>query len=185
MADIRKAIELLKEFEFSNDNTKLLHKNDTEDGLTYFGIYQSANPEWKGWEIINRYLSNEPDLKKCSVILSNVSDLNKLVETYIKRKYWDYARLDEVYSQQIANEIFIFGFNVGIKTAVKKAQKLVGVLVDGDVGRKTLEALNNYNELKFDKLFDEEEKDYYDAIIAKNQKLAKYKNGWYNRAEKV
>ena len=32
---------------------------------------------------------------------------------------------------------------------------------------------------------DKEEKDYYDAVIAKNHKLAKYKNGWYNRAEKV
>ena len=33
-------LEMIKEVEFSNNNSLLLHKNPTENGLTYFGIYE-------------------------------------------------------------------------------------------------------------------------------------------------
>ena len=42
---IEKALQLIKAVEFSNDNKKLLHKNPTETGLTYFGIYEKALPK--------------------------------------------------------------------------------------------------------------------------------------------
>ena len=49
--------------DYNNDNKKLLHKNDGENGLTYFGIYQSAHPNLKIWKIIEGYLRIEPDIK--------------------------------------------------------------------------------------------------------------------------
>ena len=38
MKRFNKAMEMLKLVEHSNRNDKLLHKNEGENGLTYFGI---------------------------------------------------------------------------------------------------------------------------------------------------
>lgn len=185
MANINKSLDILKQLEFSNDTSKLLHKNKDELGLTFYGIYQEANPNWNGWNIINRYLEVEPDLKKCSIVLSNVTDLMENVVKFYKVNYWDKAKLDTIESQLIANEIFLFGVNIGMTNAIKKAQELVGVVADGVIGLKSIEALNNYNEDKFSKEYDTKEKKYYDAIIASNSKKAINKKGWYARADFV
>lgn len=185
MANIASSINKLRVLEFSNDVTKLLEKNKGEIGLTYFGIYQTANPTWTGWNIIHRYLQVEPDMKKCSVLLSNVSDLNESVAKFYKTNYWDRANLDKVESQLIADEIFLFGVNSGMSNGIKKAQEIVGVLADGLVGQKTIEALNNYDEEKFSKEYDYKEKKYYDDVIASNPSKAINKKGWYARADFV
>ena len=173
---------MIKDVEFSNDNTKLLHKNDGENGLTYFGIYESAHPNWYGWNIIKRYLANVPDLKKCSVVLSNVSDLNELVKQFYKKEFFDKMKLDLVKSLYKQEELMCFAINVGVNPCIKKLQELLGVKVDGVIGIKTIEALNNYDEVLFDKLFDLKEIEYTDSL--NEAKYGKYKKGWRNRANK-
>lgn len=185
MANLENSMALLKQVEHSNRNDKLLHKNKGENGLTFFGIYESAHPNWKGWSIIKRYLANEPELEKCSKILSNVSDLNQLVYEFYLREFWNKADLDSITEQHKADEIFIFGTNVGMTTAVKKAQELVGVTIDGELGPKTLKAINEFNSKKFDIFFDLEEKEYYDTICSLHERLRINQKGWYNRADFV
>lgn len=177
----KKALQLIKAVEFSNDSKKLLHKNPTEDGLTYFGIYEKAHPNWSGWKTIKAYLELEPDLQKCSVILSNVSDLNTKVEQFIKKEFWDKMKLDLVKSVDKQEEIMCFSISVGIKPCIKKLQECLGVKVDGIIGQQTINALNAFNESLFDKLFDIEEKEYYDSLPSR---LDKYKKGLKNRADK-
>lgn len=184
MASLEGAIECLKFVEHSNQDSKLLHKNDGENGLTYFGIFQEANPQWRGWPIILRYLEHTPDIKQCSRILANVTDLHKLVIELYRHKYWDSNNLGLIKDQNMAEEIFIFGVNVGMGVAVKKAQKLVGAYVDGDLGNKTLNLLNSYDPVKFDIVFDDVEIEYYE-ILAKKPHLAKNLKGWKNRAKAV
>lgn len=185
MADIRKAIEILKLVEHSNRNEKLLHRNKGEDGLTFFGIYEKAHPTWKGWDIVKGYLKFTPDIEQCSRILAGVTDLNKLVCDFYKKEFWDKARLDEVKSQKIADEIFIFGVNASMKISAIKAQFLVDALPDGDIGDKTLASLNNYDENKFDILFDEEEIKYYKKLITLHEKFKINEVGWISRARTV
>lgn len=177
----KKILDMIKEVEFSNNNSLLLHKNPTEDGLTYFGIYESAHPNWKGWKIIKGYLDLESDLEKCSLILSNVSDLNKLVEEFYKVEFYDKMKLDLVTSEHKQLELMCFGINVGIKPCIKKLQELLNVTIDGIIGQQTINALNAFNESLFDKLFDEKEKEYYDSL---NAKLNMYKKGLKIRALK-
>lgn len=193
----KKILDMIRDVEFSNDNTKLLHKNDGENGLTYFGIYQSAHPKWNGWRIIQGYLDldedwqqyinthNEDDLslalKKASKILSNVSDLNFLVEDFYKKEFWDKMKLDLVESEHKQLELMCFAINVGVKPCIKKLQELLNVSIDGIIGQQTINALNDFNEDLFDKLFDEEEKEYYDSLKAS---LNRYKIGLKNRAVK-
>lgn len=201
MADIRKSMELLKKVEHSNRNDKLLHKNRGESGLTFFGIYETAHPNWKGWRIIKAYMELDEDwkeylktgdrndfslaLRKISNILAGVSDLNQLVIDFYKTEFWDVARLDEVKSQKIADEIFIFGVNANMKIAAIKAQFLVDALPDGVIGSKTIILLNAFDENKFDVLFDEEEIKYYDKLIKLNDKFKINEAGWHNRANAV
>lgn len=185
MANFYEAMELLKHLEHRGKKEELLHKNKGELGLTFFGIYQSAHPSWRGWDIINGYLAHTPDIQKCSVILSNVRDLIDLVYKFYKIKFWDIANLDLVNEQRIADEIFIFGTNAGMKVAIKKAQKLVKVAVDGDLGEETLEALNSFDVDKFDVFYDLEEMEHYDTLVALNSRLKINSKGWYYRANYV
>lgn len=184
MASLEKSMLLLKQVEHKTVN-KLLHKNEGEHGLTFFGIYEAAHPNWKGWNIIKRYLANTPDIEQCSVILSNVSDLTQLVYEFYRREFWNKADLDSIIDQRKADEIFIFGTNAGMPIAIKKAQELVGVTIDGDVGPKTIKAINDFDVEKFDVFYDIEEKEHYDTLIARRDALRVNQKGWYNRAEFV
>ena len=179
---IKKILEMIKDVEFSNNNSLLLHKNDGENGLTYFGIYESDHPKWTGWEIIRRYLANTPDLKKCSVILSNVSDLSKLVEDFYKVEFYDKMKLDLVTSENKQLELMCFGINTNPTRCIKKVQELLGLTIDGIIGNKTITALNSYNDDLFDKLFDEKEIEFYNSLD--EARYGKFKSGWRNRALK-
>lgn len=182
MAKLDEAMKILSWLEHNNDNTRVLHKNKGELGLTFFGIYQSAHPTLSIWNTINQVLKSESNTKKAGPILMKDSELLKQVNIFYKREFWDKMRLDEINSQHIANEIFIFGVNVNWKIAIKEAQKLIGVAADGIIGTQTLKALNNYDEKVFDKKFDDVEIAYYEQIVKNKPHLAHNLKGWINRA---
>lgn len=179
-----RALKMIKDVEFSNNNANLLHKNPTEDGLTYYGIYEKAHPNWNGWGIIKRYLKIEPNLKKCSLALSNNRELEFMVIGFYREEFWNKLKLDNVESEDKQIEILCFAINVGIKPCVKTLQMLLGVTVDGIIGKNTLSALNGFDDELFDKLFDVYEKEYYDKLIANKPSYIIYKKGWHNRADK-
>ena len=94
-------------------------------------------------------------------------------------------RLSEVASQLKANEMFIFGVNAGCHNAIKAAQKLVGVNIDGVIGEKTIKAINDYDTLAFDRGYDRLELAYYQSLIEKNPSLAINERGWIRREKAV
>ena len=180
MSNFTKSMQFLTRLEFSSPSF-VLHKNETENGLTFFGIYECAHPNFNGWELVKQVLKGK-SLKEASVILYNNSDLVALVYEFYKREFWDKMRLDEVESDLKASEIFIFGVNVDTKPAVRVLQRLLNVTVDGVMGAQTLKALNAYDEGKFNVEFDSYEIAYYASLVSKNPKLKIYANGWKNRA---
>ena len=182
MKRFNKDMEILKLVEHSNRNDKLLHKNEGENGLTYFGIYQSAHPKLKMWKTIESYLKIEPDIKKCSVILSNVSDLTGEVYRFYKQEFWDKMCLDKVNSGHICNEMFIFGVNVNWDKCNKEVQKMIGVKDDGIIGDKTIAKINEVDEEWFEKEFDKVEMAYNERIVEQKPHLAKNLKGWFNRS---
>ena len=181
-ADLKKSLDILFDLEFSNP-ANALHKNKGENGLTYKGIYQTAHPRWDGWEIIeNALYDNNQDIKKTSIGLHDNVVLNNLVVEFYRDSFWNRAKLSEINSQKKADEIFIFGVNVGMRTAARKTQKLVGVVADGIIGNLSIKAINEFDEDLFDMQFDEIELQYYDDIIRKKPSFAMFRNGWKNRA---
>lgn len=183
MANFKKSMDILFTLELSSP-ANALHKNATEDGLTYCGIYESAQPNWEGWRLIRETISR-CSLKEASKICYSNECLKNLVFEFYRLNFWEKMRLDEINSQKIADELFIFAVNAGVKRAVKKAQSIVNTEVDGKIGNQTIKALNAYDEKKFDKVFDEEETKYYQAIIDKNPQKRIFANGWINRAKAV
>ena len=184
MQNFTSAFYTLMNLEFSRPENAL-HKNPTENGLTFMGIYETAHPNWQGWGQVRAAINTYGDIKKASVALYNDEALVGLVASFYKTNYWDAMRLDEINTYQKQVEMFIFGVNGGCKNAIKAAQKVVGTTMDGVLGANTLAAINAYNEVSFNKDYDRAEIAYYRAIISANPTLARYERGWINRAEKV
>ena len=181
MANFNEAFQILMRLEFSRPEDAL-DRNPTESGWTFMGIYQNAHPHWAGWDEILGAVALGGNTLKISRALYASENLRAQVRAFYKEAYWDRMRLDEVASQLKANEMFIFGVNVGVKPAVRVAQQLVGVVNDGIVGDQTIAAISRYDEERFDKEFDRAELEYYNGLIEKNPKFRIYANGWRNRA---
>lgn len=178
------AFNLLMSLEFSRPENAL-HKNPTENGLTFMGIYEVANPGWQGWGQVRAAINAYGDLEKASVALFNDDALIEKVKIFYKKEFWDKMRLDEVDSELKACELFVFGVNVDTVPAVRVLQRLLGVVVDGIMGIQTLKALNNYNEQAFDVDFDRAEIAYYRNLVKAKPAYYIYKSGWENRARSV
>lgn len=185
MADFNHAFEVLQHLEWSNCEDAL-RWNDGENGWTFMGIYQVAHPKSQIWKELAKYQEIEKDPKKLSQLLCHNAQALQEVKNIYRQKYWNRAKLYDVKNQKIAEEIFVFGVNTGIERAIKKAQELIGVKVDGIVGPKTLEALNSFDVDLFDVGYDFEELKYYKELVRSNPKrFAKYEDGWVNRAKAV
>jgi len=188
MAVFNHAMDALKALEYSKASN-VLHHNKGERGYTYFGIYQSAHPKWAGWkEIYRAIVQYKYRLGTASISLYKKRRLTEQVYKFYRTEYWDAMFLDAIKSQKIAEEIFIFAVNTNPKRAIKKAQKIVGVKVDGWIGNKTISALNSYDEKRFDIQFDLAEIAFYKYLAFASPKQAQYKRfykGWVKRARAV
>ena len=185
MAKIEEALDIMYRLEFSNEDN-VLEQNATENGWTFMGVYQGAFPNLDLWKTVRQKVQQaNGSMKLAGSMLYNSVAVRELVDAFYKKEFWDKARLDEVVSQQVANEIFVAGVNMGMKKAVMLAQKLVGVPADGVVGPKTLAAINKYDDAAFDEMYDVLETDHYEMIIANNPSKRIYAKGWRNRAAAV
>ena len=131
------------------------YSNRKEDagGETYKGISRRYNPDWKGWEIIDSLKEND----NFPAILKSQEDLEELVQEFYYNNYWKKFNGDNL-PYLIAEELLEQSVVLGTwKTAGKNLQKALNLLnrngrlfpdliVDGKVGKKTLEAVNKVNQ---------------------------------------
>ena len=125
------------------------------------------------------------DLKLASRLLIRDKKTQSQIYLAFKEKYWNKNRLSEIQNQNTANEIFISATNIGNKNAVKLAQKIVGVVEDGILGKNTVKALNNYDPVLFDIEFDKVEIKNYENIVRSNPNLSHNLRGWIVRSKAV
>ena len=126
------------------------YANDTRDsgGETWKGISRNNEKTWVGWKIIDAYkkLPNFPGN------LKNSAELQNEVLTVYKRNYWDVLNLDFIADQQMANELYDTGVNMGTGTAGKFLQRVLNVAtktdlaIDGKIGSKTIGVFNSLND---------------------------------------
>lgn len=102
----------------------------------------------------------------------------------LKTLFWDKWKADEISDQSIANILVDWVWASGI-TGIKRPQRIIGVLADGIVGPKTLEAISV---LDPECLFAELHKDrlkHFDEIVARAPSQKKWLKGWSRRANAI
>jgi len=163
MADFNPAFEKMLHDE---GGMQLTNIPGDRGGMTYAGIARNANPDWAGWQFIDR---------------KDFGSATQLVREFYKVNFWDRIRGDELTNQAIAETIFNFAVNTGVGVASKLAQLIVGVTPDGAIGAKTVERLNICTAEKFLPAYALAKISRYAQICNKDRSQSKFLLGWINR----
>src|ERR1700735_207948 len=120
-----------------------------------------------------------PELSNCLFY----SSMGQVAALQIARGIYDasYCQplcIAEIADQEIANKLLSLGVNVGVVNAARMLQDAVTVAGDGRIGPLTLHALDLADPQKVLADMREEAERYYDALVAKDPKLAVYRAGW-------
>ena len=142
--------------------------NDPTDrgGQTYAGIARNRHPQWPGWAIIDQ--GGTPPAS--------------MVRDFYRANFWTPLRLDVVADQRVASSLFDFAVNAGVGTSAKLAQIVAGTTPDGQVGAKTVEAINATAPELFLAHFTLAKIARYRDIVRRDKTQIKFLMGWINRA---
>lgn len=162
MADFTKAYEATIRAE---GGYKLTDIAGDRGGQTYAGIARKPNPGWSGWAYIDRGQIPPTDL----------------VREFYKSEFWDKVAGDALTSQAVADSLYDFAVNAHWKTAAKLAQIVVGCTPDGQIGAKTVEALNQADPDQFRLAFALAKIKRYAEIVNRDRTQGKFLLGWINR----
>jgi len=172
-----------------------VHDPDDAGGETYKGIARKYNPSWDGWKVIDdcKKMISCDKFPQC---LDEKQDLQDSVHSFYKEKYWDVNKLDNFPSQEVAEEMFDTGVNMGIGRAAKFLQKSLNYLnrngklypdliVDGDIGGKSLSAVDKIFHDGDDKILltmlNVLQGNHYMQYMDKDPVQRKYARGWFRR----
>lgn len=178
MAEFKPAFEFVLLHEDASRSGKV-----TEDagGRTRFGIAQQFHPE-----LPEEFFTGPAD------------EALAQAEQIEEREYWQPMRLGEVKDQSVANKLFDMAVNMGVRQAAVYAQRAANYLLggsgqlpagisrlaeDGEIGEKTLAAINALDAAQFHQTLRELSKAHYRHIAAVNPAQAANLDGWLRRAE--
>jgi lysozyme family protein len=165
MADFLPAYEAM----IRNEGGYVLHNVPGDrGGMTYAGIARNMNPTWAGWEIIDQGGTPPADM----------------VRHFYRTRFWAPICGDELAHQTIAQCIFDFGVNTGVGVAAKLAQLVVGATPDGQIGPRTVVALNAYDPDRFVMAYALAKIARYRDIVSRDRTQQKFLLGWINRTLK-
>ena len=165
-------------------NKTLIHEgdyvNDPDDlgGETYKGIARNIHPGWIGWNTIDRHKqqSDFPDSLKSDIHLPDE------VRQFYKTEFWDKMKGDLIQNQLVAQSIFDFCVNSGVRTGVSIAQRVLEVTPDGIIGPITLNAINRFNPELFLALFTIAKIARYVHLVKIRPANRKFFFGWIRRS---
>ena len=152
MADFNKSIEIILKHEGG-------YVNDPDDpgGETNMGITKRDYPHL---DIVNLTIEQAKEI--------------------YREKYWNTIKGNDIVDQNVANQIFDFGVNAGVKRTSIKTQEILVIAADGIIGNQTINAINRYNSKLFLMEFKLKRIDYY-VSIARRKSLRKFLYAWIKR----
>lgn len=116
--------------------------------------------------------------------LRNISD--ELVAQIYKTDYWIH---DGFNSQRVATKVFDTGVNMGVRTSIKLLQRSLNnlgctpyLVTDGQLGPKTLSAINAASEQALLQEYCQEMEEHYRDIVSLRPASGKFLKGWVKRA---
>jgi lysozyme family protein len=146
------AMEFVFEWEGGYDNDP-----DDPGGETKYGIDKRSHP---GVDIKNLTKDQAKDI-------------------YFE-KYWLKAQCDKLYPI-LAVTLFNYSVNMGIGQAAKFLQRAIGVVADGRIGPKTLNAVKDKNPESVAIDMIDQGEGFYRSLAKNKPVLRKYLKGWLNR----
>lgn len=171
---------------------------DDAGGETYKGISRRFNPSWKGWYRIDEIKRASSRKKKFDKVFEQDESLQKEVVLFYKEAYWDKFWGDEIPVQEIAEELFDTGVNMGVRRAVGFLQEGLNLLnrnqknyndivEDGLFGKNTLKVLMAYLEIDeisyLLKVMNILQGMHYIEYMRKSPTQEKYARGWLKRVK--
>ncbi len=156
------------------------YSNDTADrgGETYCGISRKYNPDWAGWKVIDAY-KRVHGLERGEVVAGNKL-LNECVTDYYKAQYWNSINAEALLGEYFLPLLFDWYVHSGA-VATKALQALVGVKPDGNIGPKTIAAINAVDDKLLFTQLKERRIMFLKAIVQRDPTQGKYINGWLRR----
>ena len=156
------------------------YSNDPSDngGETYKGIARKSHADWAGWTIIDK-CKTAPDFPKS---LEKSAELQELVFNLYHHDYWLPLKADQIRMQTVADSIFDFAVNAGVKTSIEIVQKMLDIKVDGLVGTVTLSHINTSDEKHFLSSLTVNKLKYYMDTIRRRPTNRKFLLGWLSRS---
>lgn len=150
---------MMAKFEISHHKTSLNeggYVNDPDDrgGETAFGIARKYNPDWEGWEKIDRLKRRIKSFSLLKTTIDNDAELQRLADELYKARYFTPLRLQQV-EQIIADELYDSAVNLGVGAAARSFQKSLNLFnlnqklypdlkADGVIGDQTISAYDAY-----------------------------------------
>jgi lysozyme family protein len=133
-------------------------------GATNMGVTLAA------WQHLGHPTATEEDIKNLT------HDDFKIVI----RQYWNQWQGDRINNQSIAEILVDWVWGSGI-WGIKIPQQILGVVADGQVGNKTIEALNSANQTELYKKIFEARKNFLNQIVEHDESQSIFLKGWLNR----
>lgn len=166
------------------------HNPRDTGGETYKGISRKNHPEWGGWRYVDGVKENMTTMhaygtsayrewiKHLNKNLAAINTLQALVEAFYLDNFW--KRLSDIDDQRIAETIFDLDVNSG-SMGSKLMQRAAGVVDDGAIGPKSIEAINALDPVQLLIAFNSRAKDFYDGIIERDPSQEQFRHSWYSR----
>jgi lysozyme family protein len=166
MADVNKLAPFILKWEggFADDPADL-------GGATNMGVTIGA------WKSCGYDKDGDGDIDVDDLHLLTREDV---VNRVLKPHYWDKWKADLITSQSVANILVDWVWASGVH-GIKIPQRLLGVVVDGIVGPKTIAAVNSRNPRELFDLIKIARFDFIEDICRKRPANNKFKRGWMNR----
>jgi len=173
------------------------YANDKKDfgKETYAGISRRFWPNAEIWPYVDaakKLIGYDGHLDPSSTIKEKMNKalrtpmMSKIISVFYKRNFWNINYLDLINDQQIANTIYDFSVNKGEDYAAAMMQESVNELVkwkvlvvDGDLGVKSITQINKMNPVTLHALYNKKREAYYREQGVGSQ--AKWLNGWLKR----
>ena len=108
--------------------------------------------------------------------------LTQAATFYATAGYWKFSTLK---SDQVGAKLLDMSVNMGSHQAVKLAQQILGVTVDGQYGPATEAAINAQDPSAFVAALCQSSADYYQSLVVSRPLNAVFLRGWLKRAADV
>ena len=123
-------------------------------GETYSGISRRSWPNWKGWDIVDKYKKLYGTGSKFKAAIVKDTVLQSAIKEFYKEEFWDKCKGDKI-GGKIGQAVFDFAVNAGTSVAQSILQKSVNVFLkyadlkaiseDGIIGLISLNAIASLN----------------------------------------